>query len=80
MTLKDVLKIVDFGNLILVVYIEEEEEPIWVGSCYDLPWWLAEHKIASPDSEWGEEPIDYRHSLGKDYDNEPGFVICLKDN
>lgn len=80
MKLKDILKVINFGGLILIVYIEEEEDPIWVGTESNVPWWLAEHQLVSPDPKWGEESIDYRNSLGKEYNDEPGFVICLKDS
>ena len=79
MKLKDILKVINFGGLILIIYIEEEEDPIWVGTESNVPWWLADHEINGPNV-WGEEAIDFRSSLGEEHDNKPGFVISLKDS
>lgn len=77
MKLIDFLKITDLGGLYLVIYVEDDEDPIWTGHSIDIPWWVADHKIAP--SRWGEESISYRTSLGEEYNNKPGFVIFLMD-
>ena len=79
MKLIELLRTINFGSLILIVYIEDDEDPIWTGTAFDLPWWLADHEINGPNV-WGEEAIDFRSSLGEEHDNKPGFVISLKDS
>lgn len=79
MKLKELLKLVDFGSLKLLFYIDDEEDPIWDGIGWDVPWWLADLELASLDPEFNEEPVDYRDSLGEEYNNVPGVVICLKE-
>ena len=78
MKLKDILKIVDFGNLILICYIDDDDDiPLWEGIGYNLPWWVGEFYLSKP--EFLERPIDFRSSLGEEYDNKPGFVISLSE-
>ena len=72
----DILHMVSF-NAKLICYINEEKEPIWTGYGSQIPYWLAELELA--DSKYGEEAIDFRHSLGKEFNDEPGFVVTLKD-
>ncbi len=73
----DFLKLVDFENLHLIVYINEEEDPIWEGRQADVPYWLCD--LPLDPSSWGEESVSYRSSLGEEYDNKPGVVICLRE-
>lgn len=78
MKLKDILKIIDFGNLILICYIEDDDDiPLWEGTGFDLPWWVGELYLSK--SEFLARPIDFRSSLGEEYDNKPGFVISLNE-
>ena len=78
MKLIDFLKIFDGCGLYVIIYIEDEEDPFWEGSILDIPWYAADMYLTKGD--WGEEPISYRSNLGKEYDNKPGLVICLKDS
>ena len=76
MRFKDFLKMVDLCGLTLICYIKDEDFPAYTGSYLDVPWWLADYFI---DDTFEEEPISYRHSLGKEYNEKPGFVISLRE-
>ena len=78
MKLKKILKTIDLIGLHTLIFIEDEKDPIWEGSWMDIPWWLADMKV-NDCGDWGEKPIDYRCSLGKEYNNEPGVVISLRE-
>ena len=75
----DILRYINFPPLYTFVYIEneDEEDPIWEGKLNTLPWWIADLEL--PKTFHGEAPIDYRTSLGKEHDNQPGLVIVVKD-
>lgn len=75
MKLRKWLKITDVMELKAAIYIENEEDPIWKGSAYYIPWWLADLEIADPTL--AGEPISFRTHF--DEDDNPGVIICLKD-
>ena len=79
-TIYDFLKTGDYLGLTFIVYIDGEEDPIWAGSSLDIPYWIAELELEYEGSDPLEPPISFRSSLGKEYDNKPGFVISCKDN
>lgn len=61
-----------------IIYIEDDEEPIWSGLVYNVPWEFGKlHLQDNPKILDYEKPIDFRKDLGKDYDHRPGFVVNL---
>ena len=56
----------------------EDAEPSYKGSLYDMPWYFANMRIAKFTPE-DDEPISFREDLGEDCNHRPGLVICLKD-
>ena len=73
----DFLKMFD-GCLPVIVYVNEEEDPLWDGSLFDMPWWVADLEL-NFHNENGSNPVDYRDSFGEEYDNKPGLVIFTKE-
>lgn len=74
MKVLDFLKMFD-GSLPVVVYINDEEAPLWEGRLFDIPWWVADLEL-NYDNGYGR-PVDYRTKFK---DNEPGLVIYTKEN
>ena len=77
------MKIIDFlrmfdGCLPVIVYVNEEEDPLWEGRLFNTPWWVADLEL-NYDNENGSNPVDYRESFGKEYNNNPGLVIFAQD-
>jgi len=81
LTLREILHVIDFSAKV-VCYINDEEDPVWSGWAHDIPYWLAELELnVSRDNDNEEEQaIDFRRSLGEEFNNEPGFVICLRED
>ena len=80
MKLKKWLKYINPIGLTIIVWdidMDEKEGPIYEGSAFDLPWWIGEAKITKEAGN-SDEPIDFRDSLGNEYNNRPGVVICVK--
>lgn len=73
MCLYDFLKMFD-GALPAVVYVNDEESPIWEGKLFDAPWWVAELKL-NYENGYGR-PVDYREKFEND---KPGLVIYTKE-
>jgi len=77
------MKLIDFMRVTedlpyLIIYEEHDEEnPLWEGNSWDLPWWVADMKL--DDSDPWRPPVSFRHSLGEDHDNKTGFVILVKE-
>ena len=76
------MKLIDFMKMTedlpyLIVYEEDDDEnPIWEGRAFELPWWVADMEL--DDSDPYSPPISFRFSLGEDHDNKVGFVISVK--
>lgn len=80
MKLSKFLKYTDFIGLSVIIYSANGNEmPLFSGSVLDIPWWIADLKIAKPWNKKVEESISYRTSLGEEYDNKPGLVITVID-
>ena len=80
MTVRDFLKVFDCVGLKAIYYMEDDDQiPLWEGSAYETPWWVAEYELAKDDGDGGE-PISYRGSLGKEYNDSPGLVFSLKES
>jgi hypothetical protein len=80
LTLADVLHIIDFSSKV-IIYVRGDERPLWEGYASEIPYWIAE-SLLDFECEEGEdcfEPISFRHSLGEEYKNQPGFVITIRD-
>ena len=61
-----------------IVYIEDDDEPIWSGFAYNVPWEFGKMRLQdNPEILEGEKPIDFRNNLGSEYGNRPGFVVSL---
>ena len=71
MKLRKWLKYINPIGLTVIVWdidADEEEGPIYEGSAFDLPWWIGEAKITKEAGNF-DEPIDFRISLGDNYNN-----------
>ena len=81
MKLKKILKVIDTCGLCCVCWIKGDTDPIYKGSMFDLPYWIADLPLDLGTDEEKEEPeaIDFRDDLGEECHHRPGFVICLKD-
>ena len=82
MKMIDWLKMTDVLGEKAVYWVSGDEEfgPLWVGSIYDTPWYIADMELEDDDKKLDyEKPISYRHDLGEDMNHEHGFVITLKD-
>lgn len=77
MYLYDFLKMFDGANLNAAVYINDEEEPVYTGDLFGLPWWLVDLELNYKTED--RYPISYRQNFGDEYDNKPGVVIFLKE-
>ena len=78
MKLANWLDVTDVIGLKAVVWYEgDDEEPLWQGSLYDIPYWIAKMKLASFNE--GESPISFRDSLGKEFNDKAGVVITVTD-
>ena len=80
LTLADALHIIDFCSRV-IIYVRGDEEHLWSGYSNEIPYWIAESPLdfECEDSDDGYEPISFRRSLGEKYNNEPGFVITIRD-
>ena len=75
---RDFLKIFDGSPLHVIYYGPDDDDVIWEGSISDTPWWVAEMAFDIEGTKAdGEYPISYRPSLGQEYHNAPGIVICV---
>lgn len=82
-TVYDFLKNVEIIGADIVVYMYEDgenAEPIYAGSAWDTPYWVAELKL-----DWIHnpmdcpQPIEFRFDLGEEHNHRPGFVIsCIE--
>ena len=78
MKLLDFLKIFDGVPLKVICYIGEDK--VWSGNINDTPWWITLMKLDNKRyEEEGFRPVEYRVSLGENYDDKAGLIICLKD-
>ena len=73
----DFLKIFD-GAFQVIYYVDGDEDPLWEGSLWNTPWWIANMELDIENAESGQ-PVSYRNSLGKNYNDKPGLVILVKD-
>ena len=83
-TVYDFLSNIDIIGVKIIVYMYEDGEnadPIYAGSAWDTPYWVADLKLdwihTSLDCP---KPIEFRNSLGEEYNNAPGFVISCTDS
>lgn len=61
-----------------IIYIEDDDEPVWSGLAYYVPWEFGKLYLQdNPEILEGEKPIDFRNDLGEEYDHRPGFVVSL---
>ena len=64
----------DFYYFLKSVNGNHKEEPIYTGSLFDMPWWIAELEL-NYDNGYGR-PVDYREKFEND---KPGLVIYTKE-
>ena len=70
MKLKKLLKHIDFCENV-IIYVNEDDEPIYCGSCLDVPWSLINLPLNSEGSEG---------SIYTKVENEKGYIeIFLKE-
>ena len=55
MLLKDWIKFV-FPFIDVVIFSQEEEEPIYEGNIFDIPWWIADCELDTSNEY--NEPIE----------------------
>lgn len=78
MKLKKFLKYSDLTGFTIIIYsMDDEDHPLYEGTSIDVPWWLADLKLATPWKSGVEEPVSFRSNLGDAYNNKPGFVITV---
>lgn len=85
-TVYDFLKNVEIVGTDIVVYIYEDKDdegnidPIWEGSSWDTPYWVADLKLDwIHDVADCEQPIEFRLDLGEKHNHRPGFVISCTE-
>ena len=81
MKLKKWLKYTDILGFMVVIWTKDqlehdENEPLYAGSALDIPYWIADCKLYLSEDD---AAVSYRGSLGNEYNNKPGFVICVED-
>ena len=86
MTLKKWLKPMDTCGLFCNIYIDNDDDPIYCGSMWDIPYHLVDLKIAKYSNPADKsEPIFYAHDIRKTINDEKGtkdyngFIICLTE-
>lgn len=89
MKFKKWLNQIDTCGLACNIYIAEDgdaAEPIYCGSMWDIPYWLADYQIAKyNDPEDKDKPIWFAHGIRKNINDEAGtedyngFVITLTE-
>lgn len=81
MKVLDWIKPIDASPLKALYYVAGDEDfgPIWDGSLYDTPYWIAEMELAEAKDLEGYPPICWRDDLGEDYDHKTGFIVTVKD-
>jgi hypothetical protein len=72
----DFLEVADLTSLDAAVWSrDDEDDPLWEGPIWNMPWWVAQAKIDyKADNDIGK-PIDYREHLKS---GRAGFVIWVK--
>lgn len=87
MTLKKWMKSLETCGVPCNIYIEEDgmaADPIYCGSMYDIPYWMADLHLGKIDDE-GNYPIFFAHNIRKTINDEHGtegyngFVITLTE-
>lgn len=87
MKLYDWLSKVDTIGIFCNIWLDDEtcEEPIFAGSMYDIPYWLADYELIDETSD-GDKAIYYAHKIHRPanctfpLDQEyNGFVITVKE-
>lgn len=84
MKFKKFLDQIDTAGLNCNIYFVEDEDPIYCGSMWDIPYWLADYQIAKYKDGY-TKPIIFANSIKKDADDEHGtkgyngFVITLTE-
>ena len=79
MKLKKWLQMTDIIGATVIIY-NEDEWKLYEGSTLSVPYWVADLHLITKEENEGEPPISFRNSLGKEYDNKPGFVITVKED
>ena len=78
----DWLKITDVIGEKAVYWVSGDEEfgPLWEGSIYDTPWYIADMELEDDNKKLeGEKAISYRKDLGEDMNHASGFVFTVKE-
>ena len=82
MKLITALKLIDFGYTlkVRVLYYPDEDE-LFVGYAKDVPYWVADYKLAEINRFEGE-PIEYVGQLdgNSEYSKDAGFIIYVDEN
>lgn len=77
-TVYDFLSAFDAMGLKVIVWgSADEDEPLWTGSCEDIPYWLADMKLDYTDKY--EKPIIYVDRISET-DKRRGMIISVIDD
>ena len=79
MKLKKWLQMTDIIGTKIIIY-NKEEWKLYEGFALDVPYWIADLHLVTKEENEGEPPVSYRDSLGKEYNDRPGFVITVKED
>lgn len=85
MTILDFLKLCDGCGTDCVVYSTADpdgEEPLYEGSTFDMPWYVSLYELdtdLNKDIYETGRPVEFRHSLGAEHNNRPGFIFLVKE-
>jgi hypothetical protein len=87
MKFKKFLDQIDTSGLVCNIYFAEDDtEPIYCGSMWDIPYWLTDFQIAKYNSEENKDkPIWFANNIRKNANDERGtegyngFIITLTE-
>lgn len=75
-TVGDFLRALD-ASFIAIYY--DDNDKLWSGYMSETPFWITELELDYKGAEKDEtRPVDYRKSLGEEYDNKSGLIIRVK--
>lgn len=80
MKLRDILKYMDWISTIVVWDadsdgIDGEDEPLFMGSAMDCPWWVADCQLEEIGGKW--DGFSERADLGAELNHRSGIVFSV---
>ncbi len=83
MKILDFLRMCDSCGADCAVYsVEDDDDCLYEGSIYNMPWHVSLYELVEPSKEpYGENmPIQFRSDLGAEHNHRPGFVFIIKED